>query len=83
MPVYNVATLMQHFEREFLQLNMFAYKWMVCFLVRQFSLDNIVRIWDTYICEENDTAGAGFSTFHVFLCAAFIVSLSSRLQVSL
>lgn len=53
---------------------------MNCFFMREFSLEMVVRLWDTYFCEES--AGQGrFSSFHVNVCAALLNSLSEELKV--
>ena len=48
---------------------------MNCLLMRELSLDAIIRIWDTELSEEN-----GFETFHVYLCAAFLFRFSTILR---
>lgn len=58
---------------EFLQ---FAFKWMNCLLLREFSLNCVIRLWDTYLSEGN----GGFEDFHVYVCASFLVHFSSELQ---
>ena len=58
---------------EFLQ---FAFKWMNCLLLREFSLSCVIRLWDTYLSEGN----GGFEDFHVYVCASFLVHFSSELQ---
>ena len=46
----------------------FAFRWINCFLLREFPLDRAVRMWDTYISEEES-----FAEFHVYVCTAFLV----------
>lgn len=75
-----VAVLHEHFDQEMLDYNMFAYRWMICFLVRQFDISHVVRLWDTYLVEENKGTGNGFGIFHVYVCASYILSLSSLLK---
>jgi hypothetical protein len=56
------APLHAHFEEQGLQFIQFAFRWMNCFLMRELSLDLIVRVWDTYLAEhgaEDDVAGGG------------------------
>lgn len=52
----------------------FAFRWMNCYLMREIPIHHIVRMWDTYMCEEE-----GFSTFHVYVCAAFLNLWSKKL----
>ena len=72
------ADLNSHFSRECVQYNLFAYRWINCFLMRELSLPLIVRLWDTYFAEEQDQ---GFKSFHVFICAAFLLQFSEQLKV--
>lgn len=58
---------------EFMQ---FSFKWMNCLLLREFSLQCIFRLWDTYISEGD----RGFEDFHVYVCAAFLCQFSSEIQ---
>ena len=30
----------------------FAYRWVACYLTREFNIFQIIRIWDTYLSEE-------------------------------
>jgi len=60
---------------EFMQ---FAFKWMNCLLVREFSIQNTIRLWDTYLSEED--SNSGFENFHVYVCAAFLCQYSNDLQ---
>jgi len=53
----------------------FAFRWMNCLLMRELPLSVVIRIWDTYLSED-DT----FSIFHVYLCAAFLVKWSVPIQ---
>lgn len=56
---------------EFLQ---FAFRWMNNLLIRELPLRCIIRLWDTYMAEKS-----GFSTFHVYVCAAFLLQFSNEL----
>lgn len=48
-----------------------------CILMRELSMTHVIRLWDTYLCDDN---GDGFGTFHVFVCGAFLVHFSSQLR---
>lgn len=69
--------LCDHFDSVGVQFMQFAFKWMNCLLLREFNLHCVIRLWDTYISEEN---GSGFEDFHVYVCAAFLCQFSSQLQ---
>ncbi|XP_078275932.1 TBC1 domain family member 22A isoform X3 [Rhinoraja longicauda] len=52
-------------EVEYLQ---FAFRWMNNILMRELPLRCTIRLWDTYQSEPE-----GFSHFHLYVCAAFLV----------
>ena len=54
----------------------FAFRWMNCLLMREVSLKNTIRMWDTYFSE----GAEGFSDFHLYVCAAFLVKWSDRVK---
>jgi hypothetical protein len=54
----------------------FSFRWFNCLLMREFSLACTLRLWDTYVAEKS------FATFHVYVCAAVLLSFSKQLQVS-
>lgn len=68
--------LHRHLEEEGLQYVQFAFRWMNCLLMRELSLDAVVRVWDTELAEE----AGGFEAFHVYLCAAFLLRFADRLR---
>lgn len=69
--------LCRHLESVGIQFMQFAFKWMNCLLLREFNLRCVVRLWDTYLSEDNNT---GFEDFHVYVCAAFLCQFSAQLQ---
>ena len=69
-------SLHRHLEEEGLQYVQFAFRWMNCLLMRELSLDAIIRIWDTELAEET----GGFEAFHVYLCAALLLRFSDHLR---
>eukprot|EP00531_Pseudo-nitzschia_arenysensis_P000022 CAMPEP_0116148794 /NCGR_PEP_ID=MMETSP0329-20121206/18572_1 /TAXON_ID=697910 /ORGANISM="Pseudo-nitzschia arenysensis, Strain B593" /LENGTH=477 /DNA_ID=CAMNT_0003645001 /DNA_START=215 /DNA_END=1648 /DNA_ORIENTATION=+ len=71
------ADLYNHIHSVGIQFMQFAFKWMNCLLLREFNLQCVIRLWDTYISEES---GNGFEDFHVYVCAAFLSQFSSQLQ---
>lgn len=52
-------------EVEYLQ---FAFRWMNNLLMRELPLRCTIRLWDTYQSEPE-----GFSHFHLYVCAAFLI----------
>lgn len=85
--------LAKHLEQENVEFIQFSFRWMNCLLMREISVKNTIRMWDTYmvsafysyrVCfftanspiqaEEN-----GFSEFHLYVCAAFLVKWSDKL----
>ncbi|KAE8321429.1 rab-GTPase-TBC domain-containing protein [Aspergillus sergii] len=68
------ATLAKHLENEGVEFMQFSFRWMNCLLMREMSVQNTIRMWDTYMAEEQ-----GFSRFHLYVCAAFLVKWSDQL----
>ncbi|KAJ9603016.1 GTPase-activating protein [Cladophialophora chaetospira] len=68
------ASLAKHFEDEHVEYMQFSFRWMNCLLMRELSIKSVIRMWDTYMAEEN-----GFSQFHLYVCAAFLVKWSEKL----
>ncbi|KAK8206276.1 rab-GTPase-TBC domain-containing protein [Phyllosticta capitalensis] len=67
-------TLADHLEKEGVEFIQFSFRWMNCLLMREVSVKNTIRMWDTYLSEER-----GFSDFHLYVCAAFLVKWSDQL----
>ena len=53
----------------------FAYRWVSCYLTREFTISQIIRLWDTYISEED-----GFSQFHCYVVTALFLQFSKELK---
>ncbi|EFQ98983.1 GTPase-activating protein gyp1 [Nannizzia gypsea CBS 118893] len=66
--------LTKHLENEGVEFMQFSFRWMNCLLMREISIKNTIRMWDTYMAEEQ-----GFSRFHLYVCAAFLVKWSEQL----
>jgi len=66
--------LYSHLKSEGLSFIQFAFRWMNCYLMRELPLRIIIRIFDTYLSEDN-----GFKRFHVYFCASFLVHFSAKL----
>ena len=54
----------------------FAFRWMNCALLRELPLRAIMRLWDTYISEEQ----GGFENFHVYVCAVLLKTFKDQLM---
>ena len=68
------AGLAKHFQSEGVEFMQFSFRWMNCLLMREVSVKNTIRMWDTYMAED-----LGFSEFHLYVCAAFLVKWSEQL----
>ncbi|EPX75155.1 GTPase activating protein Gyp1 [Schizosaccharomyces octosporus yFS286] len=68
--------LVAHLQAEGVDFMQFSFRWMNCLLMRELSITNIIRMWDTYLAEGTQ----GFSEFHLYVCAAFLVKWSIGLQ---
>ncbi len=68
------AGLAKHLESEGVEFMQFSFRWMNCLLMREVSVKSTIRMWDTYLAEEQ-----GFSEFHLYVCAAFLVKWSEQL----
>lgn len=66
--------LAKHLEAEGVEFMQFSFRWVNCLLMREVSIDCTIRMWDTYLAEEQ-----GFSEFHLYVCAAFLVKWSEQL----
>ncbi|CAO3579045.1 unnamed protein product [Absidia cylindrospora] len=71
------ARLANHLQQEGIEFIQFAFRWMNCLLMRELPLKSTIRMWDTYLAEGSSE---GFSEFHVYVCAAFLVKWSAKLQ---
>jgi TBC1 domain family member 2 len=67
--------LYQHLRNNHIEFIQFAFRWMNNLLMREIPLDCTVRLWDTYHAEP-----FGFSDFHLYLCAAFLLRFSKSLM---
>ncbi|QDS71784.1 hypothetical protein FKW77_009354 [Venturia effusa] len=68
------AGLAKHLENEGVEFIQFSFRWMNCLLMREISIKNTIRMWDTYLSEDR-----GFSDFHLYVCAAFLVKWTDQL----
>ncbi|KAH9047830.1 rab-GTPase-TBC domain-containing protein [Lactarius hengduanensis] len=70
------APLSEHLAAQGVEFMQFAFRWMNCLLMREISVKNTVRMWDTYLAEGPDA----FSQFHLYVCSAFLVRWSDKLR---
>lgn len=70
------APLHAHLESQSVEFIQFAFRWMNCLLMREISVQNTIRMWDTYLAEGPDA----FSQFHLYVCSAFLVRWSEKLR---
>jgi len=53
----------------------FAYRWVSCYLTREFDIYQTIRLWDTYFSEDE-----GFSQFHCYVCAALFLHFAHEIK---
>lgn len=46
------SQVLAHLEDLDINFMDFAYRWVSCYLTREFSIGQIIRLWDTYLSEE-------------------------------
>jgi len=68
--------LSKHLKNEGVEFMQFAFRWMNCLLMREMEVRNTIRMWDTYLAEGPDA----FSQFHLYVCSAFLVKWTDKLQ---
>jgi len=68
--------LYEHLESQGLDFLQLSFRWMNCLLLREFPFPCVIRLWDTYIAEPLE----GFSSFHVYVCAVFLIYWSPQLK---
>ena len=81
--------LAKHFENESVEYMQFSFRWMNCLLMRELNIRSTIRMWDTYMvrltastvnsCSPLQAEENGFSQFHLYVCAAFLVKWSDQL----
>ncbi|KII92748.1 hypothetical protein PLICRDRAFT_37547 [Plicaturopsis crispa FD-325 SS-3] len=70
------APLSAHLEAQSVEFMQFAFRWMNCLLMREITVQNTIRMWDTYLAEGPEA----FSQFHLYVCSAFLVKWSEKLR---
>ena len=54
--------LYNHFEKEHVEFIQFAFRWMNCLLMREFQMDTVIRMWDTYLAETSPETTSSFTS---------------------
>jgi len=67
--------LVKHLQLNEVSFMQFSFRWMNCYLMREFSLKLIIRLWDTYFSEEN-----AFNNFHLFVCACLLLNFGDKIK---
>lgn len=53
------APLAAHLEAQGVEFMQFAFRWMNCLLMREISVQNTIRMWDTYLVRTAAVPGSG------------------------
>ena len=62
------SSLHEHLLENEVAYLQFAFRWMNNILMREIPIRAVIRLWDTYLAEKD-----GFSRFHLYVCAAFLI----------
>ena len=68
------APLFTHLEENQIDFIKFGFRWVNCFLMREFTLDQIIRMWDTYLAQTD-----GFAVFHAYVCSALLFTYKDEI----
>jgi len=69
------ADLFSHLEANEVDFTFFSFRWIFCLLVREFPLKIGLRLFDTYVSDEQ-----GFSVLHMYVCAALLLKWSLKIK---
>jgi hypothetical protein len=67
--------LWKHLRKHDIIYLQFSFRWMNCYLMREFSLKLVIRLWDSYF-SLNDS----FNFFHLFVCACLLLNFSEKIK---
>jgi len=70
--------LADHLKEEGVEFVQFAFRWMNCFLMREFTLNQIICMWDTYLAVYH-TSKHNVEQFHIFVCVALLLHFKKEL----
>ena len=68
-------SLYEYLKKMDVDFMQFCFRWMNCFLIREFPEKLMLRMWDAYFSEEN-----GFGDFHLYVCACLLLNFSEKLK---
>ncbi len=54
------APLAKHLNDEGIEFIQFSFRWMNCLLMREFTIKNVIRMWDTYAVTLRDSHPSNF-----------------------
>ncbi|KAL0210596.1 hypothetical protein RCL1_005032 [Eukaryota sp. TZLM3-RCL] len=69
----HTTLLYNHWKSIELKVNLFAFRWMSCLLLRELPYSLGLRLFDTYLSERD------YPGFHVFVCMAVLIRLTPQL----
>eukprot|EP01016_Furgasonia_blochmanni_P002984 TRINITY_DN1116_c0_g1_i12.p1 TRINITY_DN1116_c0_g1~~TRINITY_DN1116_c0_g1_i12.p1 ORF type:complete len:288 (-),score=36.35 TRINITY_DN1116_c0_g1_i12:358-1221(-) len=69
------SDLFDHFDSQGIVLQQFAFRWVYCLLIREFPLKLGMRLFDTYISDDE-----GFSVLHIYVCTAILLKWANKLK---
>lgn len=78
------APLANHLNEQGIEFIQFSFRWMNCLLMREFSIGNVIRMWDTYVvCPWSPVITNSFIPFRILvtlLClwGSFVFSVVVR-----
>ena len=58
-----LAPLAAHLESENVEFMQFAFRWMNCLLMREISVQNTIRMWDTYLVSTSFSVGCSLVSY--------------------
>jgi hypothetical protein len=67
-------SLAAHIRNEEIHYHEFAFRWINCLLVRELPMNCLLRVWDSYLAN-----AMKIPTMHVYICAAVLIEMSSKL----
>lgn len=67
--------LLEHFESNEINLMQIVIRWVFCLLIREFPLKLGLRLFDTYISDDE-----GFTTLHIYVCTALLLKWAQKIK---
>ena len=71
----NDIELYLHLKKNNIFFMQFLFRWVNCFLIREFSLKNIIRIWDSFFSEDSS-----YNNFILCICTSLLINFSEELR---